>query len=143
MMIPKRSLDLFNSLDCFLDRVPRYVFDNILYYVAMCDMKGFCLDDNAKRLCAEDYLQGERTPGPPGWRKKETLQAERNSLKSSIPEELKEIISEVSKTETALQYRNGNSKALNSCVGMVMKRFKYDAAVVKQLLEKAINESNN
>jgi Asp-tRNA(Asn)/Glu-tRNA(Gln) amidotransferase B subunit len=61
-------------------------------------------------------------------------------LRGDIPEELEVVIQQVVGSVPFKQYCEGNEKALNSCVGMVMKQYKTDPALIKELLIRRKND---
>lgn len=69
--------------------------------------------------------------------KKATL----TQMASNVPKELSDIIASLKDDDLANQYRNGNTKAINSLVGKVLKQYKLaNPSLVKQLLEDMLNE---
>lgn len=76
-------------------------------------------------------------------KKKQEQEAKQQSkveAAKEAPEELLEIIRQVVENNAKIvtQYKEGNEKAINSLVGQVMKLYKFDAGVVKKLLEENI-----
>ena len=107
---------------------------SVAYYVDRCIQKGFCKTADQMRLCALRYIAGKRKVTPPGTKKRKTAAKKLASVLKNTPPMLLDAIDVVCKSKAADEYRNGNIKAINSMVGMVMKIHKHDAAIVKQLL---------
>jgi len=103
-------------------------------YVDRCIQAGFCKTSDQMRLCALRYIDGKRKITPPGTKKKKTAEKKLAAVLKNVPRALSDAIDNVCKSKSADEYKNGNTKAINSMVGMVMKLHKYDAAIVKQLL---------
>ena len=109
---------------------------NIEWYVWRCVAGGFCDTPDQIRLCAERYIAGKRKVNPPGTsRRKKAAKKMRDGLKNTPPELLSAIKECLLAQQKAVdQYKNGNDKALNSLVGGVMKSYKGDPALIRQLL---------
>ena len=139
--LDKKALEIFESLASYLEKLPRNSFDEMLYYVGLCEYYGHCHDGNSRRLCADRWLSGKRKISAPGTKRKKREAKERAKLLSSLSEEFKSIIDKVINSDLASQYRNGNKKALNSCVGAILKQTKeLPAQAVKELLERRLND---
>ncbi len=106
----------------------------IFYYVSSCMVKGFCKTTDQMRLCALRYIAGKRKITPPGTKKRKTAAKKLAHVLRNVPPVLLDAVDTVCKSKAADEYRNGNIKAINSMVGMVMKISKHDAAIIKQLL---------
>jgi hypothetical protein len=113
---------------------------DIEWYVNRCEISGFCNTDDIRRNCALRYMAGKRKITPPGTRKeKETAKVMRNILLNP-PLELLRIIDEVSLTEPAKQFSSGNDKAINKVIGMVLKLYKIEPLVAKELLVRKLKK---
>ena len=110
----------------------------VMYYVCLCDMKFSVASSDQARAIAERWVAGKRKVTPPGHSTKKKLAAERRKMLSSVPAELLTAIESACVTTAAEQYKGGNEKALNSLVGLVMRQYRYDAAVVKDLLQQRL-----
>lgn len=112
----------------------------IAWYVSLCMSKGFCKTTDQMKACAERYLAGKRKVTPPGTRRRVRDEKRRKEALANVPAELtaaaQAVIAENPKAIT--QYKAGTEKALNALVGGVMKRYKADPAVIKQLLIEAV-----
>lgn len=108
----------------------------VAWYVDRCMAKGFCKTGDQVRLCAERYLAGKRAVTPPGTRQRKKALKEAAALRASIPAALSAAVQEVlSKNEKAVtQFKAGNDKAVNALIGQVMRLYKSDAVIIKELL---------
>ena len=107
---------------------------SVAYYVDRCIQKGFCKTADQMRMCALRYIAGKRKVTPPGTKKRKTAAKKLAHVLRNVPPVLLDAVVTVCKSKAADEYRNGNIKAINSMVGMVMKTSKHDAAIIKQLL---------
>ena len=107
---------------------------SVAYYVDRCIQKGFCKTADQMRMCALRYIAGKRKVTPPGTKKRKTAAKKLAHVLRNVPPMLLDAVVTVCKSKAADEYRNGNIKAINSMVGMVMKISKHDAAIIKQLL---------
>lgn len=107
---------------------------SVAAYVSRCVQAGFCKTSDQMRLCALRYIAGKRKITPPGTKKRKTAAKKLAAVLKNVPYMLSDAVDTVCKSKAADEYRSGNTKAINSMVGMVMKIHKYDAAIVKQLL---------
>lgn len=114
----------------------------VAWYVDRCMAKGFCKTGDQVRLCADRYLQGKRAVTPPGTRQRKKMLKEAAALRASIPPQLTAAVAEIiAKNEKAVaQFKAGNDKAVNALIGQVMKAFKSDAVIIKELLIAAIQK---
>ena len=103
-------------------------------YVQLCEMAGFCSTDDMRRLCAQRWLAGKRKVSPPGARRRKNAEREMRRLLADAPPPLTRAIEAVATTDAAAQFVAGNGKALNALVGMVLRQYKVDPAVVRALL---------
>ena len=105
-------------------------------YIWKCIAKGFCSTDDQIRLCAQRWMKGKRKVTPPGTLRKKKEAKERAKFLANIPLELIQAIDSVlAKNEKAIeQYKAGNEKAVNALIGQVMKLYRSDASVIKELL---------
>lgn len=106
----------------------------IAWYVSRCEMAGFCKTDEMRQLCAQRWMAGKRKVSPPGHKRRKRAASLMRKMLGNPPVELLAAVSAALKTDAARQYAEGNLKALNALVGMVLKAFKTDAGVVRQLL---------
>ncbi len=108
----------------------------VAHYLSLCMAKGFTQSENEARLCVDRYLAGKRKVTPPGTARRKRDAKERAQLMANLPAPLLSAVTEViaDNVKAVAQYRAGNDKALNALVGQVMKRYKSDAAVIKELL---------
>ena len=116
---------------------------NIEAYVSKCIDKGFCKTQDQMRLCAERYIAGKRKITPPGTQRRKMQEKKKAEMLKNVPPELITAIEQViSENEKAIaQFKNGNEKVLNSLVGGVMKRYKTDPAIVKDMLLQKLKEN--
>lgn len=110
--------------------------DEVANYVSLCMAKGFCKTEDEVRLCAERYLAGKRAVTPPGTTRRKKLTLQQAKIRSTIPDELRAAVAIVmtSNEKAVTQYRTGNEKAVNALIGQVMRLYKTDAVIVKELL---------
>jgi hypothetical protein len=115
----------------------------VAYYVGLCVRAGFCKTGDDIRLCAERYLAGKRKITPPGTARRKKQAREQKELRKNIPTELTLAVSEViaANLKAVQQYKDGNEKALNALLGQVMRKYKTDAIIIKELLVEAISSS--
>jgi Asp-tRNA(Asn)/Glu-tRNA(Gln) amidotransferase B subunit len=116
---------------------------NIEAYVSRCMEKGFCKTADQMRLCAERYIAGKRKINPPGTQRRKVQEKKKaEALKNAPVELINAILQAMAENEKAVtQFKNGNEKVLNALVGGVMKRYKADPVIVKELLLQKINEN--
>ena len=107
---------------------------DIYDYIWRCNRAGFCNTQDAVRLCLERYLAGKRKVTPPGTAHKKKQARERRKILQNLPAELVTAIDKACDSPAAQQFKDGNTKALNSIVGMVLKVHRTDAALVKELV---------
>lgn len=112
----------------------------IAWYVDRCVAAGFASTSDQMRLCAERYIAGKRKITPPGTarRKRDAIKMKRvlKDTPTALIAAVNDVIAEQQKAVT--QYKNGVDKALNALVGGVMKRYKVDPAIIRELLIKKI-----
>lgn len=113
---------------------------DIARYIDRCIGAGFCKTDNDIRLCAQRYIDGKRAVTPPGTKLRKKQAKERKALRANVPVELTAAVTEViSANEKAVtQFKGGNEKAINALMGQVIRKYKADAAFIKELLVEAI-----
>lgn len=107
---------------------------DMLWYVGLCELSGFCNTDDMRKQCARRWVAGKRRVTPPGTSARKRREKEFRRLAASTPPELNEAIEFAAKSDAADQFRSGNEKALNSLVGMVLKRYRADPAFVRSAL---------
>ena len=109
---------------------------NIAWYVDLCRTAGFCNTSDQVKACAERYIAGKRKISPPGTRRKARDEKRRKEeMRNAPPELLAAVMKTLSENVVATtQYKAGVEKAINSLVGGVMRQYKADPAVIKQLL---------
>jgi hypothetical protein len=117
---------------------------DLVWYVKLCEMAGFCSTDDGIRLCARRWLSGKRKVTAPGTQRRKDAEKARRKLLAAVPQELLEALKMASQTQAAEQYRGGSEKALNSLIGFVMRRYvaatKVSAQVVRELLIETLNK---
>ena len=98
---------------------------------------------NLVREIVKRILIGKKAITLPGNKRKKRQEKEREKLKKNLPKELLAAIETVytNSAKAIQQYKDGNAKALNAMVGMVMKNFKHDASIIKDLLMDKISAS--
>lgn len=106
----------------------------VAWYVNLCEMAGFCDSDDMRRLCALRYMAGKRKVTPPGTQRRKKAERERRKLLGNMPPALVEAIAAAETSTAAQQFAAGNDKALNAVIGMVLKQYKADPSVVRELL---------
>jgi hypothetical protein len=109
---------------------------DICYYVSACRDKGFITSKDDCIACARRWLAGKRKVSPVGARRRKEQEKAKKKLLSNIPQELLTAIASAKESKPYQQYLEGNDKALNSVVGMVMKQYRSDASLIKELLSK-------
>lgn len=107
---------------------------DVAWYVNLCEMAGFCRTHDMRRLCAQRYMAGKRRVTPPGTQRRKTAERERRRLSRDMPKALMEAIASASNSTAAQQFAAGNDKALNAVVGMVLKQYKAEPTLVRELL---------
>lgn len=138
---PPGRMDLINSLLPILkDTIWWDKRFEIEWYINLCEIAGFCNTDDMRRLCAKRYIAGKRKVNPPGTSKRKEALKLKNKFLSNIPKELEEILLEVCSSPPAEQFKTGNLKAINSLVGMILKRYKMDPGTAREILEKRLGE---
>ena len=116
--------------------------EEIIWYVSLCEMRGFANTKDEKKNCALRYMAGKRKVSAPGTkRRKRSLQEQRKILRN-IPLELKAAIDTACQSDLAKQVLGGNIKAMNALIGFVLKFYKAPATLVKQLLEAKLKQKN-
>jgi hypothetical protein len=110
----------------------------IAWYVASCEMAGFCNTLDMRRACAKRYMLGKRKVSPPGTKRAKRQAAERKKIIREMPEALASAIESAATSEAARQFAAGNDKAINSLVGLVLKLHKSDPSIVRELLVKRL-----
>lgn len=75
------------------------------------------------------------------YKQKKRAAKERSKLLESVPQELLSAIQAQHGTKQWEQYIAGNTKALNAIVGAVLKVYRTDASVVKELIQQKIKEN--
>lgn len=114
--------------------------EDILWYVNLCEMRGFANTEDEKRNCALRYMAGKRKVSAPGTkRRKRSLQEQRKIMRNAPPE-LMAAIASACQTDLAQKVLGGNTKAMNALVGSVLKIYKAPAELVKNLLETKLKE---
>jgi hypothetical protein len=109
---------------------------DILEYVDVCEVAGFCNDLISRQACANRWMSGKRKVSAPFTRTRKNAAIKKRKALENLPRELVDIVEAVKQKPQYQQYLDGNEKILNSLVGMVLKQFKYDASAVKSLFEK-------
>jgi hypothetical protein len=109
-------------------------------YVHKCIDAGFAKTHDQIRLCAERYIAGKRKVTAPGTKRRQRAEQKMREMLANTPKELLDAVQAVvaEQTKAVEQYKGGIDKALNALVGGVMKRFKSDPAIVRELLIKHI-----
>lgn len=117
---------------------------DLVWYLSRCYLKGILDVDNEYSIqeFAKRWLIGKRKLSAPGTTRKKKREKERRKLLNNLPAELITAVNNACNSEPARQYKAGNEKAINSLVGMVMKAFKFDPAVVKKLLQDSLTETS-
>lgn len=106
------------------------------WYVSRCIVAGFANTPDQVRLCAERYLAGKRKVTPPGTKRRKRDAKRMRDMMSNTPAELLAAVAgAIADAPRAVQqYLSGTEKALNALVGGVIKRYKTDPAVIRELL---------
>lgn len=114
----------------------------IAWYVELCMIKGFCKTADDMRACANRYMVGKRKVTPPGTERRKKLAKEQQALRQKIPQELLDAVKQVvgANAKAISQYKQGNDKAINALIGQVMRKYKTDAVVIKELIIGSIND---
>lgn len=110
---------------------------DVLWYVSLCEDRGFADTDDQKRQCAQRYMAGKRKISAPGTKRRRRAAQEMRKLLANLPPELVTAVDEACQSDMAKQVA-GNPKALNALVGMVLKNHRAPPAVVRQLIEMKI-----
>lgn len=140
-MFPIERLEIVEALIPLLQHTDnwdrRY---DVEVYVSRCRAAGFATTSDQYRLCAERFLAGKRKITPPGTKRRKRDAKKMQEVLSNTPAEMivavEAVIAEQQKAVT--QYKSGVDKALNALVGGVMKRYKADPAIIRELLIKKI-----
>lgn len=113
---------------------------NIEWYVNRCIDAGFCKTDDQIRLCAQRYIAGKRKITPPGTKRRKVAAKKKQDALANVDPHLMAIVDAVIAVndKAVQQFKGGTEKALNALVGGVMKQFKTDPAIVKDLLIRRI-----
>lgn len=106
----------------------------IIWYVQRCESKDWCNSDDVRRSCAQRYISGKRKITPPGTARKKAAAKKLTQFLKNPPTELLNLILEACNSEIGKQVQEGNTKALNSLVGSVLKKYKTDPNAVKILI---------
>lgn len=136
-----QSMPLIEALIPLLEHTPewerRY---EIAWYVSRCQLAGFATTSDQMRLCAERYIAGKRKVTPPGTKRRKLAAKKMREVLANVPKELMVAIDAVvaEQQKAVQQFLGGTDKALNALVGGVMKRYKSDPAIVRELLVKKI-----
>ena len=106
------------------------------WYLDKCRAKGFANTRDEIRLCAERFFAGKRKVTAPGYSRRKRSDKERKKIMANVPAELTAAITQVIQEQhkAVAQYKSGVDKALNALVGNVMKKYKGDPAVIRELL---------
>lgn len=112
----------------------------IAWYVELCMIKGFCKTADDMRSCALRYMAGKRKVTPPGTARRKKIAKEQKELRKKIPAELLKAVQSVvaDNAKAVAQYRQGNDKAINALIGQVMRLYKTDAVIIKELIIETI-----
>ena len=121
-------LPVLDGTDWWVRRV------EVAWYVGRCMAAGFCETDEQMRLCAKRFMAGKRRVTPPGTQRRKDAEKAKRKLLASMPSELDAAIVEAMESNAARQFADGNDKALNSVVGMVLMKYKADPAFIRGVL---------
>ena len=114
----------------------------VLWYVALCKLRGFAKTDDEKQNCARRFMAGKRKVSAPGTARRKRAEKELRAALANVPPELTAAIDAASQSDLAKQVIGGNAKAMNALVGSILKTHKVAAALVKQLLEAKLKEKS-
>lgn len=137
MFASKQRLIFLPPLISLLHGTPAWEYRyDVEIYVHKCHAAGFCNTPDQARMCAERYVAGKRKVTPPGTKRRKDAEKKKLKFLANIPPELLVVVEKViSENAKAIeQYKNGVERALNALVGGVMKQYKADPAIVKDLL---------
>ena len=115
----------------------------MIWYLGLCEEKGFAKTDDQIRLCALRWVAGKRKVTPPGTERKKNEAKRIREMLLSVPKELLAAIEEAVAMPMAKQYFAGNEKVFNALFGVVMKKFKAEPQVVRELLTKKLEQMKN
>lgn len=118
-----------------LSDTPRW---QMYLYVARCEQAGFCDTDSMRVECARRWLAGKRAITPPGAKRRKRARAERLKLMANIPAELVRAVESACSSEAVLLAQR-NPKTVNALVGAVLKHYKFDAGIVRSLIEDRVS----
>lgn len=113
-------------------------FMDMVWYLGRCEIAGFMKTNDEVRACAVRFVLGKRKVSPPGTQRRKNAEKKRRELLKNLPAELLSVLDTVCASEAGKQFASGNDKALNSLTGMVMRQYKTDAALVKDLIVKRL-----
>lgn len=135
-MIPQWSMVACDVRD--ENKLTTKQFHDMIWYLGLCENKGFAKTDDQIRLCAMRWIAGKRKVTPPGTEKKKREARRARKILQNVPKELLAAIDEASALPMAKQYLEGNEKVFNALFGFVMKKFKAEPQVVRELLTKKL-----
>jgi hypothetical protein len=141
MLIDPESLEIIEVLSPFLHGTEHWESRyDIGYYIGLCRLKGFAKTSDEMILCAKRYIAGKRKVTPPGTKRHKTEHKKRLKLMANLPPELLAAVdAAVAEGAKAIaQYKAGNEKAINAVLGAVMKKYKGDPVIIKDLILKRI-----
>ena len=111
---------------------------DVAWYVDRCAQKGFANTPDSMRECAKRYMAGKRKISAPGTAKRKRDEKMMVDFLKNPPQEIIVTIETLADSPIATQYKNGNEKALNAIVGMVLKSHKFEPACVRALIVKKL-----
>lgn len=111
--------------------------DEIVWYVSLCQRKGFAKTPDEMRACAQRWMAGKRKVTSPGTSARKRREREIRQTLANTPPELM-AVARAAVAVTDLTKLKTNPKTINALVGAVMKRYKADPGAIKALLESLI-----
>lgn len=116
--------------------------EEVAWYADRCVEAGIVVDVASLEVCVRRYMAGKRKLTPPFTKTRKRAAIRLRKALAAVPVEVLALVEEVCSSNLAEQYKQGNAKALNAMVGMVLKKHKMEPAAVKQLLINRMEKSN-
>lgn len=138
------STQLPKFVDVMLDLKDELKFSHefmyeMAWYVELCRMAGFCNTNDQARFVCERYLAGKRKISLPRTQRRKNEAKNVRKMLADVPTELMIAVKAAVASPVGVQVVDGNEKAKNSLIGMVMKQYKTTPALVMQLIDAEIN----
>jgi len=116
--------------------------EEVAWYADRCIGAGIVTDAASLEVCVRRYMAGKRRITPPFTKTRKRAAIRLRKALAAVPADILALVVEVCSLPIAEQYRQGNTKALNAMVGMVLKKHRLEPAAVKQLLINQMEKLN-